>query len=349
MQSRRIAIAAVLILTFCCGLLPALTTPVLAAEAWGEIREATQNLNIREKRDYKSAHVRTLAKGERVKVDFLKDGWYALFPLDASKRDLKAAIGFSKSKYLKFVSKTPASDPKAVVTPATPEEASASPNSGPAPKSVAQPTPSPEPAVTQEAMPTSPTGAQQETSGNGTQEHAVRAAVDSPAVPTASGQGQKVTAKVEQRPEDLPQRPATSGKPPVRITADKLTYDDKRRTVAFSGNVEAVHEELKLWAEELTAFFAKTGKPGEEIDRIVASGGVRMQRGSTEGTSSTVTYMVKENLLLMEGNPVIQDGKNKVTGKVIKFYAKENRSEVVGGNGKRVEAILFAPETLEAP
>jgi lipopolysaccharide export system protein LptA len=335
MQSRRTAIAAALILVALCWAAPALTLPAQAADAWGEIREATRNLNVRAKRDYKSEHVRTLQKGDRVKVDFLKDGWYAVFPLDASDRKLSQAIGFSKSKYLKFISKPSAPEP--VAETAAEPAAAAKPDTA----EVQKPAPAQAPA----AQPEQALGADKARPG----ETSVSAKADSLPVRSDPGQGQKVVAEVEQRPEDLPQRPASSGKPPVRITADKLTYDDKHRTVSFTGNVEAVHEELNLWANELTAFFDKTGKPGEEIDRIVASGGVRMQRGSTEGTSDSVTYMVKENLLLMEGNPVIRDGKNKVTGKIIKFYVKENRSEVVGGGGKRVEAILFAPETLEAP
>lgn len=268
--------------------------------SWGEIRSASQNLNVRQKRDHRSEHVLTLKKGERVKVDFLKNGWYAVFSEEAVHRDLSLALGFAKAKYLQRVAAEPA------------------------------------PLMESEHGDTAPSTA--------------ATAVDAGSARVADEpfRSPKVVAEVQERPEDVPDA-GPAGKEPVRITADRLTYNDAQRTVTFSGNVEAVHEGMQLWSERLTAHFSKQGEPGEEIDRIVASGGVTMRKDEIEGKSDTVTYQVKEALLLMHGSPVITEGKNKVTGKVIKFYVREKRSEVVGGSGKRVEAILFAPEGMEAP
>lgn len=298
---------------------------VSQAYAWGEIREATRTLNVRKARDFKSAQVQQLKPGEKVKTDYFKEGWLAVFPVDAVERNEAKAIGYSKASYLRLIgpAEAPESSKTAELQPASDVAI---------PTSEAEPVESPAPVLITQSESPSMTG--ETASPRST-------LVD-------SGQGQKVIAEVEQRPEDVKPVPTGSGKPPVHITADKLTYDDKQRTVSFSGNVEAEHEGMQLWAETLTAYFAKTGKPGEEIDRIVAAGGVRMKRQTTEGRSDTVTYFVKDSVLRMEGQPQIQDGKNTVTGRVIKFYVKENRSEVEGGNGKRVEAILFAPET-EAP
>lgn len=332
MLSRRISLAALsLVLLLFAGL--CCESPARAAGTWGELREAARNLNVRAARDYKSAHVLTLKQGQRVRVDFLQDGWYAVFRPDAPKRDLQAALGYCKAKYL-----TPVPEPRASATAPVQTAAPKAGNAAPG-ASAAQPaTPTAQPAA-------APAAAR----GNIAPAKPTSVAPERLPVEPAPGEKQKVVAAVEQRPEDLPQKATAPGKPPVRITADKLTYDDPQRTVSFSGNVVAVHADLKLWADKLTAYFDKQGAPGEQIDRIVASGKVRVQRASTEGTCGSVTYLVKENLLLMEDDPVIRDGKNQVTGKVIKYYVKENRSEVVGGKDKRVEAILFAPETLEAP
>lgn len=81
-----------------------LAAPSVAA-AWGEIREATHNLNVREKRSRNSEHMVTLAKGQRVKTDFIRDGWIAVFNLNETVRDEKQAIGFANAKYLKFIKK----------------------------------------------------------------------------------------------------------------------------------------------------------------------------------------------------------------------------------------------------
>lgn len=162
----------------------------------------------------------------------------------------------------------------------------------------------------------------------------------------------EVTAKVEEAPpaptptEELPRE-----KQPVRVTSDRMVYDEKSGTVSFQDNVKATHAGLVLTADKVTAYFAtgKKGKGVEQIDRIVATGSVRAVRGTTVGTCSTLTYTVADGILRMEGNPVLQDGPNTVTGKVIKFYLKDNRSEVIGGNGGQVEAVFTLPEGEEAP
>lgn len=77
---------------------------VKKSDEWGEIRYADRNLNIREARDRFSEHVRTLYKGDKVKVDFLKGDWIAVFELDEKVRDEKNAIGYSNAKYLRPIS-----------------------------------------------------------------------------------------------------------------------------------------------------------------------------------------------------------------------------------------------------
>ena len=46
----------------------------------------------------------------------------------------------------------------------------------------------------------------------------------------------------------------------------------------------------------------------------------------------------------MEGDPTLKDGPNIIKGEVIKLYLKDNRSEVLGGKDKRVEALFFTPK-----
>ncbi|MES9995301.1 hypothetical protein [Desulfovibrio aminophilus] len=83
---------------------PEAAPPIQAAarhsNAWGELRSADRQLAVRAKRDPVAEHVRTLKAGEVVKVDFLHDGWFAVFPPDALVRDESRAIGYSKARFL---------------------------------------------------------------------------------------------------------------------------------------------------------------------------------------------------------------------------------------------------------
>ncbi len=260
----------------------------LAHAEWGEVREATLNLNVRSQRTPKSKHVVTLAKGQRVKVDFEKDSWVAIFNLNESERDEKRAIGYANIKYL------------VVVKP--------------------------------EAMSQAP-------------ETKLSAVASTPA-----GEG-AVKAQVASSP---PPDPLIVGidpsRSPVKITSDRMVYDESGKVVSFVGNVVAEHGDLTLWANKLSAFLAsKDGKKfsADSIDRIVAEGNVRAEKGKTEGTCGRLTYYVEKQLLKMEQNPKLQDGPNSLAGEVINFHVRENRSEVIGGKGKRVKAIFMTPDKIK--
>jgi len=69
-------------------------TSSLIAQDWGMIRYAQSRVNIREKRSTKSSIVGQLKSGEKIKADFLKENWYAVFDLDERNRDELKAIGF---------------------------------------------------------------------------------------------------------------------------------------------------------------------------------------------------------------------------------------------------------------
>ncbi len=269
-----------LLVVFCAG-------PVLASD-WGEIRAAQLDLNVRDIRSPKGKHVVTLIKGERVKCDFLKSGWFAIFDLDETVRDEKKAIGYANAKYL-----TPVSIEKA------PEQAKPAAKKPVEPKSIAP-----------------------------------------------EGQGAVKASVAQAAPPD----PITIGvdpsKMPVQISADRMTYDENGKVVSFVGNVVAEHGELTLWATKLSAYFSsKSGKKFsvDSVDRIVAEGNVRAKKGKTEGECQKVTYYVVKQLLTMEGDPVLRDGPNSLTGGIINFHVRENRSEVVRSKDKRVKAIFMTP------
>ena len=281
-------------LTILLALAALLTPSFAAAEEWGEIRQATLNLNVREKPDRASGHVLTLAKGQRVKTDFMtEDGWVAVFNLNETKRDLARAVGYANAKYLKVI-----------------------------PKKQTAPTPPAKPAEEESAETT---------------------------VPVQSGQGE-VKAPVEEKPALDPIKVGVDpSRVPVRITSDRMTYDESGKVVSFVGNVVAEHGKLTLWADRLSAYLAsKSGKKfsADSVERIVAQGNVKAKKETTEGTCGKLTYFVDSQLLRMEEDPLLQDGPNSLTGEVINFHIRENRSEVEGGK-KRVKAIFMTPEKLK--
>lgn len=84
------------------ALLPALLLASTAlAQDWGELATPVSPVNLRQTRDLKSASRDVLMPGEIVRVDFLEDGWYAVFRPNAKARDESKAIGFVRANFLK--------------------------------------------------------------------------------------------------------------------------------------------------------------------------------------------------------------------------------------------------------
>jgi outer membrane protein assembly factor BamD (BamD/ComL family) len=61
---------------------------------WGTIMYPRSNANIRANRSTASKLKGRLKTGQPVKVDFLQDAWYAVFPMTQKQRDEKTALGY---------------------------------------------------------------------------------------------------------------------------------------------------------------------------------------------------------------------------------------------------------------
>lgn len=190
----------------------------------------------------------------------------------------------------------------------------------------------------------------------------VPAAASRPAPVPAPGQSAtapELKGAVKESPSLLSgQGPGLNKQDPVRITSEKMVYNQAENSVVFLGNVHGAQNDMAIWAAKLTAFFVDKNKKGskdaqsasgpgggdmgDKIERIVAEGNVRMVSGKNEGACSTLTYFPAEGVLRMEGNPILREGQNTVRGDIIKFYVRENRSEVLSGAQRRVEAIFYS-------
>jgi lipopolysaccharide export system protein LptA len=131
-----------------------------------------------------------------------------------------------------------------------------------------------------------------------------------------------------------------------------MRYDQAQSMVVFEGDVHAIREEMDIRARTVTVHLKKTAE-GEtaaaenDIEKIVAEGDVRITQGDRTGSSSRATYYADRGLLVMKGDPVLQEGKNRISGRVVRLYLRENRSEIEGGGDKRVEALFFTPRDIE--
>ncbi len=66
----------------------------VSSQEWGLERFAQSNINIRAERNTNSKIVGKLVQGEKIKVDFLQNNWYAVFKLNENRRSENASLGY---------------------------------------------------------------------------------------------------------------------------------------------------------------------------------------------------------------------------------------------------------------
>lgn len=125
---------------------------------------------------------------------------------------------------------------------------------------------------------------------------------------------------------------------PLEVTATRLDVDEQQGTAVFSGEVVAKRGDMTLYAETLTIY--RVGQT-DQIDRIEASGGVRIVQQDRVGTSQRAVFHQQEERLVLSGNAMIQQGQNQVAGDEIVLFTRENRSLVKSGEDGRVRAVFF--------
>ena len=135
------------------------------------------------------------------------------------------------------------------------------------------------------------------------------------------------------------------GSRPIDVTADRVTADSVRNTVAFEGNVVARQGDVTLHADRIQADYSREAGA---IDRIEAEGNVRFVQEGREARSARATFHNLEQRIVLSGGATLRQGQNTVQGEALTIFLRENRSVVTGGkDGGRVQAVINPKEILE--
>ncbi|SHF24420.1 lipopolysaccharide export system protein LptA [Desulfacinum infernum DSM 9756] len=159
----------------------------------------------------------------------------------------------------------------------------------------------------------------------------------------ASGQGE------DQNP---PMGPA--GEEPIHIASDRMVADQQARTVVFEGHVTVQQGDLTITGHRMTVYASEGGDVSgdammEKIERIEVLGDVRIsQQGRVATADKAVLYNREEKVVLL-GNPTLVQGKDRVRGKQITLYLRDQRSVVEGGVDAPVQAVFHPKKGSDKP
>jgi lipopolysaccharide transport protein LptA len=133
---------------------------------------------------------------------------------------------------------------------------------------------------------------------------------------------------------------AAAERTPLTISADSLEINRKDRVAVYRGNVAANDKGrgLNIQAEQIEFFF---DEKMEEVERALASGNVRIAYGERRGIAQRAEYFPGENRAVLLGHPRVWQDSDVVTGCKITLLLREDRSQVDGCEGERVNAVLY--------
>jgi lipopolysaccharide export system protein LptA len=142
---------------------------------------------------------------------------------------------------------------------------------------------------------------------------------------------------------------------PLVIKSNHLEIDNGKKTVTFSGNVDARKDDWIINCQKMILFYNKneqTAKSAAEdeklrVDKIIAKGDVQIrQSGGGMATAEEATYYQADERVVLTGKPVVKQGDDFVEGLKITLFLKENRSIVEGTEENKVRAVI-APRSQQ--
>lgn len=137
---------------------------------------------------------------------------------------------------------------------------------------------------------------------------------------------------------------------PVSYAADRIELQDRQNRVVLSGDVVIQQGDLRLTAERTTVAYTDAGTL--RIQRIDATGGVVVMRGSERARGDVAVYDFNRRIITMSGGVAINRGTDSLSGGRLVIDLNTGVSSVDGAgsrpasgeNAGRVSGTFAVPE-----
>lgn len=138
---------------------------------------------------------------------------------------------------------------------------------------------------------------------------------------------------------------------PVNYAADRIELQDRQDRVVLSGNVDVTQDDLRLRAARTTVAFTNEGSL--KIQRMDATGGVLVTRGSESAKGDVAVYDFNRRIITMAGNVALRRGGDTLNGGRLVIDLNSGVSSVDGraggassasGGGGRVSGTFSVPK-----
>ena len=141
--------------------------------------------------------------------------------------------------------------------------------------------------------------------------------------------------------------PDKTAPPKTTITSQSMTAQGKERKAVFEGTVVLTQGDMIIHSDHMVVTFkrgeggANPGSEetafGQQIEMIVATGKVVIEKSTGKATSGRAVYYKDEEKVVLTESPVACQQGTRVTGSRMTMYLNEDRSLVEGGSRVIIE------------
>ncbi|MBN2331606.1 MAG: outer membrane protein assembly factor BamD [Deltaproteobacteria bacterium] len=157
------------------------------------------------------------------------------------------------------------------------------------------------------------------------------------AAPTADG-GRQTTGQTQQQAE------VRNLREPLEIISDWTEANRQQGTITFGGKVIAKQRDMVLYADQVTNYFDLETR---ELLRAVATGNVKLSQADKFATCEQATLEQARRTVMLEGNAVMWQGNNRVTGERILIYLNSNQAEVFGSEQQKARVKIIPGQEMQ--
>jgi lipopolysaccharide export system protein LptA len=143
--------------------------------------------------------------------------------------------------------------------------------------------------------------------------------------------------------------PIIGGKEKIEIISDSLTVEHASRYAEFTGNVKVTQGDAEIKADGIKIYYKegvgqdlKPAEGEESIEKIVATGNVKIKYQNRVAVTDEAVYITKTRVLMLNGdNSKVTSGNDSVSGAKITVHTDSNRIMIESSKAKRVEAVFY--------
>lgn len=139
----------------------------------------------------------------------------------------------------------------------------------------------------------------------------------------------------------------SAGRGPIAYSADTLEYQEDKRLLVLTGNVDVTQDNTRLQSDKLTITFKPAGAAqagGEmgagDIDRMIAEGRVFFVRPQQKARGDRAIYDTNTDTVTFSGNVVIASDDNVTRSDTVVLEISNQRTTFRPGAGRRVEGVI---------